>query len=553
MKRKDFIVLFLVTAVFFAGCIGQKPAVPEKLGGTLIFARSGDAVRLDPSNVTDGISIDVCANIFDALLKFKPGTTEVAPALATEWSSSGDGLVWTFKLRQGVKFHDGTPFNADAVVFSFERQYNKDSPYYKYGEWEYWTYMYTGIKDVRKIDDYTVKIDLKDPYAPFVTNMALFTVYIVSPTALKADPENFFKKPIGTGPFKFVEWVKDDHITLAANDEYWDGRPYLDQLIWRTIPEASIRLAELEKGTITGYTGVSPDDVAKIEGNSALKLMKQPGLNVGYLAMNCKKKPFTDKRVRQAVNYAINKKDIVDNLYKGTGVVAKNPMPPMLWGYNDAVQDYPYDPAKAKALLAEAGYPNGFKTDFWVMPVVRPYMFDPPKIGEAIQSYLKAVGIDAEIVSYDWGTYLDKTAAGEHTMALLGWTGDNGDPDNFLYVLLGGPNAVPPAGNIAFYVNPQVDDLLLKAQKTYDQSERTKYYEQAQVLIHEDAPWVCIAHAQQMDAFQKNVQGFVQSPVGIRYFDKVYFEKAGYAQSSIFTPTTLALLALLGIFVLRRK
>jgi peptide/nickel transport system substrate-binding protein len=554
MKRKDFIVLFLVTAVFFAGCIGQKPAVPEKQGGTLIFARSGDAVKLDPADVEDGISIDVCSNIYDSLLRFKEGTAEVEPALATSWQSSSDGLVWTFKLRQGVKFHDGTDFKADAVVFSLMRQADKNHPYFKYGQWPYWTYMYTTISNVEAVDDYTVKITLSEPYAPFLTNMAVFTVAIVSPTAYKKDPDNFFKNPVGTGPFKFVEWVKDDHVTLAAFDEYWDGRPFLDQLIWKTIPEASIRLAELEKGTITGYFGVSPDDISKIRNNPNLQLLSAPGLNVGYLAMNTEKKPFGDKRIRQAINYAINKKDIVDNLYRGTGQVAKNPMPPTLWGYNDAIQDYPYDPVKAKALLAEAGYPNGFKTKLWVMPVVRPYMFDPPKIGEAIQSYLKAVGIEAEIVQYDWGTYLSKTASGEHEMCLLGWTGDNGDPDNFLYIHFHSSQAVPPAGNRAFFKNAQVDDLLIKAQRTYDQAQRAKYYEEAQVILHEEAPWVCIAHATDFEAFQKNVNGFVISPLGIRWFNKVWLTKTpAYAESSMVNLPTLAFVALLGIFLLRKN
>ena len=277
--------------------------------------------------------------------------------------------------------------------------------------------MFSDIQKVEKIDDYTVKIVLSKPNAAIMTSLAMFTVAIVSPTNAENGKKMRSNIPVGTGPFKFVEWVKDDHITVEANKEYWRGAPKLDKVIYRVITDPSARLLAIQAGEIQGMEFPDPASLDSIEADSNLQLLTQPGMNVGYLAMNngygyndTNKngmhdanepwvktpgyfEPFTNKSVRQAVNYAINKTSIVKNLYKGTAIVAKNGMPPFMLGYNDAIVDYPYNPVKARELLTEAGYPNGFNTTLWVMPVSRPYMFDPSKIGEAIQSYLEAVNI----------------------------------------------------------------------------------------------------------------------------------------------------------------
>jgi peptide/nickel transport system substrate-binding protein len=520
---KKFLVTVLVVVMLTGLLAGCKQQAKQPV--TLVFAK-GDAVRLDPADVTDGESVTVMNNIFDGLVRYKAGSTEVEPDLATSWDTSTDGLVWTFHLRQGVKFHDGTPFNADAVVFSLERQRDPNHPFHQYGKWEYWGWCFSEIAKTEKVDDYTVKITLSKPFAPFISTMAMFTAYIVSPTNAENLKDQAASHPVGTGPFKFVEWVRGDHITLAKNPDYWGEKAKIDQLIFKVIPDPSSRLLALQKGEVQGMEFPNPDDLQKIESDSTLQVLSQPGLNVGYLAMNMGKDtpgfqaPFGDVRVRQAINYAINKKDIVDQLYKGTAEVAKNPLPPTLWGYNDAVQDYEYNPTKAKELLKEAGYPNGFKTNLWAMPVSRPYMFDPQKIATAIQADLKQVGIDAQIVSYDWGTYLDKTEAGEHSMALLGWTADYADPDDFIYVLLDQDAAtVGSAGNIAFYRNPQIHQIDMEAQSTSDFAKREELYKEAQVIIHNDAPWVPLAHAKQILVFNKNVSGFVLYPTGDYRFE----------------------------------
>ena len=533
------IICGLLLAVSLSGCTNTTPTVKEKV---LIFACSGDADKLDPADVTDGESTARTDSIFEGLVEYKSGTAEIQPCLATAWTISPDGKNITFTLRQGVKFHDNTTFNADAVVFSFERQYNTTHLYYQYGEWAYWGYMFSDIQKVEKIDDYTVKIVLSRPNAAIMTSLAMFTVAIVSPTNAETWKADAFKHPCGTGPFKFVEWVKDDHITVEANKEYWRGAPKIDKVIYRVITDPSARLLAIQAGEIQGMEYPDPSSLVSIEANTDLKLLTQPGMNVGYLAMNNGYgyndtnhngmhdaneswvktpgyfEPFTNKSVRQAVNYAINKTSIVENLYKGTAIVAKNGMPPFMLGWNDSVVDYAYNPVKARELLTEAGYPNGFNTTLWVMPVSRPYMFDPSKIGEAIQSYLEAVNIHVEIFQIDWSTYLAKTQAGEHPMCLLGWTGDNGDPDNFMNVLYGANQCtLGTAGNVAFYNNTKVQELLSDALQTYVVNDRAQLYKDAQGIIHEDAPFVYLAHANQNLVFTKNVQGFVLNPTA-RYF-----------------------------------
>jgi len=541
--------LVLAVIVLFIGA-GFVPSissdVEEADEDSIIFGCASDANKLDPGDVTDRESIQRMDNIFECLVEYKSGSTEIQPCLAISWDISEDGLDITFNLRHDVKFHDGTDFDADAVVFSFARQYDPTHAYYDYGEWAYWGFMFSDIDGVEKIDDMTVKIVLKRPNAAIMTSLAMFTVAIVSPTNAEEWGEDSFKHPVGTGPFKFVEWVKDDHITLEKNDNYWREEAELDKLIFRVIEDPFDRLLALEANEIQGMEYPDPTSFDVIEANPDLKLLTEPGINIGYMALNCGYgyyddnengvfdgnetwlktpgyfEPLTKVKVRQAINYAIDKQSIVDNLYKGTASVAKNGMPPFMLGYNDDIEDYDYDPEMSKQLLEEAGYPNGFETTLWVMPVSRPYMYDPTQIGAAIQSYLAAVNITVEIYSVDWSTYLEETEGGEHPMCLLGWTGHNGDPDNFMNVLYGA-NAcsIGTAGNVAFYNNSRVQEVLSAALQTYDITERANYYEEAQMLLHENASHVYLAHANQNIVFRSNVQGYVLHPTGRKFFYNV--------------------------------
>lgn len=452
---------------------------------------------------------------------------------------SEDGLEYTFHLREGVYFAPTKFFKkkvemtADDVIFSIKRQFDKNHPYNKVGgAYEYWAAMDMDniVKDVVKIDKYTVKFLLKKPEAPFIANMGMDFASILCKAyadelLAQGKAEDINRFPVGTGPFVFVKWLKDDRIIYDANPDHWDGKPYVKRLILKVIPNNSVRAAELKTGQIHIMDFPNPEEVAVLKDTKGIKLVKQEGMNVGYLAMNMERKQFADVRVRQAVNYAINKKGIVDAVYAGLGSVAKSPIPPNMWSYNDEVKDYEYNPEMAKKLLAEAGYADGFETNIWAMPVPRPYNPNGRKVAEAMQADLAKVGINAKIVSYDWGTYLDKIKMGEHDMCLIGWTGDNGDPDNFLYVLLSAAAAEKPAQNYSFWKDPKFNELIEKAKVTADVKVRTQLYKEAQVIVAKEAPWVIIANSVVVEPVLEKVNGFKIDPVGKRRFHKVWIAK----------------------------
>lgn len=516
--------LLLVLLVVLAACSGEEGAseepadtdtsgdTEEAVPQTLVFGRGGDSVSLDPAIVTDGESFKVTENIFETLLNFGEQDTSVNPGLAKEWEVSEDGLTYTFHLQEGVKFHDGTDFNAEAVVKNVER--------WKGGAEEKFYYFHSMfksegediIKSVEAVDDYTVVFTLSRPQAPFLKNIAMSPFGIASPTAFESAGDAFGDNPVGTGPFKFVEWKRNDSITVEKNEDYWqEGLPKLDKIIFRSIPDNSARLNALTTGEIDLADGINPSDAATVESNAELQLIERPSMNVGYLGLTTTRKPFDNALVRQAVNYAIDKQAIVDAFFQGRAEVAVNPMPSSISGYNEEIKGYPYDPEKAKELLAEAGY-DGEEIELWAMPVPRPYMPDGQKVAEAIQKNLADVGIPSKIVTFEWATYLEKAKNGEADAFLLGWTGDNGDADNFLYTLL--DKDTIGSNNYTYYSNEEVHELLISAQSETNEEKRNELYKQAQAIIHEDAPWVPLAHSTPLLAAKKGVTDYFPHPTG---------------------------------------
>jgi ABC-type transport system substrate-binding protein len=499
-----------------------------KPGGTLIFGRAGDSVGLDPGHETDGESFKVCDNIYDGLVNFEFGSTQVKPALAESWTISEDGKTYTFKLRKGVKFHDGTDFNADAVLFSFQRQFKEDHPFHQVGgSWKYWEAMGMSdiVESVEKTGPYEVVFKLKQPEAPFLANLAMNFASIVSPAAVQKSREDYGQNPVGTGPFKFESWQKNQNIVLSRFEDYWGEKPYLEKVIFKAIPDPSVRLLEFSTGAIHMMDYPNPQDVEVLEKRDDTKILSEPGMNVAYLAMNTEKEPFNKVKVRRAINHAINRDAIIKHVYLDMAIAAKNPIPPTMWGYNEAIEPYEYDVEKAKKLLKEAGVKEGTKTDLWAIPVSRPYNPNGRKMAEVIQADLRKVGLQAEIVSFEWGTYLSKTNQGEHQMALLGWTGDNGDPDNFLFTLLDKTAAKKPAQNIAFYKSDELHEILVKAKRETDREKRAELYKKAQEIIHKDAPWVPIAHGVEVIPMKTFVNGFTQDPTGKRRFHETWLNK----------------------------
>lgn len=488
----------------------------------LVFGRGADSVSLDPGIVTDGESFKVTQNVFETLLNFGEQDTTINPGLAKEWEVSEDGLTYTFQLQEGVKFHDGTDFNAEAVIKNINRwKGGKEEDFY------YFNSMFKAegediIKDVTAEGDYTVVFTLSRPQAPFLKNLAMSPFGIGSPTAFEAAGDKFGDNPVGTGPFKFTDWKRNDSITIEKFEDYWqEGLPKLDKVIFRSIPDNSARLNELMAGNIDLADGVNPSDGKTVEGDSTLQLIERPSMNIGYLGLTNTRAPFDNKLVRQAVNYAIDKQAIVDAFFEGRAEVAANPMPSSISGYNDAISPYPYDPEKAKSLLAEAGY-DGKEIELWAMPVPRPYMPDGAKVAEVIQKNLEDVGIPSKIVTFEWATYLEKAKNGEADAFMLGWTGDNGDADNFIYTLLDKDNI--GSNNYAYYTNEEVHELLIQAQSETDENVRNELYKKAQEIIHDDAPWVPLAHSTPLLAAKAGVKGFLPHPTGSDKLDNVSME-----------------------------
>jgi peptide/nickel transport system substrate-binding protein len=386
---------------------------------------------------------------------------------------------------------------------------------------EYWLSMEMNatIDSIEAVDEYTVVFKLKRVEAPFLANMGMDFADIISPTAFMKNPKEFLRNPVGTGPYKFVKWIRDDRIILERNENYWDksGGPYLDRVVFRAIPENPVRFLELMGGNIHICQFPNPADVPLAKKNPNLKLISQPGMNIGYLSFNHTKEPWkSNVHLRRAIAYAINRKAIVDNIYQGMGQVAKNPIPPTMWGYNNEIQDYPYDPELAKKELAKAGFAGGKglpEITLWSMPVPRPYNPEGLKVGIAMIGDLAKIGITARIVSYDWGTYLKKQRQQPQDMDLfqLGWTGDNGDPDNFLAILFDGladPNIRTQ------WKNEEYHRLILLGKQTIDQAKRAEIYKKTLKLIHDEVPIISVAHSKVIWPAQKNVMNFKLHPTG---------------------------------------
>ncbi len=523
MKNQSITLLAAATAMTFAVNAQAK---------TLVYCSEGSPEGFNPSLYTAGTTFDASSKaVYNRLVEFERGSTTIVPGLAESWSVSDDGLEYTFNLRQGVKFHTTagfTPsrdFNADDVVFSFKRQGDENHPYHQVsgGSYEYFNGMSMPdlLKDVVKVDDYTVKFMLNRPEAPMIANLGMDFASIMS--AEYADkmmeagtPEKVDLEPVGTGPFQLVAYQKDAVIRYKAHPDYWAGKAAIDDLVFAITIDASVRYQKLKAGECHIMPYPNPADIETMKADADIKMLEQEGLNVGYLAYNTKMAPFDNPAVRKALNMAINKQAIIDGVFQGAGKAAKNPIPPTIWSYNDATVDDPYDPEAAKAMLSEAGV-SGLSTKIWAMPVQRPYNPNARRMAELIQADWAAIGVEAEIVSYEWGEYLDRSKAEDRDGAvLLGWTGDNGDPDNFLAVLLGCDGV--GGSNRAQWCHQPFEDLIQKAKVTSDVAERTALYEEAQLIFKEQAPWATIAHSVVYMPVRNEVQDYRIDPFGGHIF-----------------------------------
>jgi peptide/nickel transport system substrate-binding protein len=514
---------------------------------TLVYAGAADPTYLDPALVSDGESFRVTTQIFEGLVALKPGTTSVIPALATKWTNSKDGKTWTFVLRKGVKFHDNTVFNAAAVCYNFNRWYNFSGPFQDPGATFYYQSIFTGFhhnadpklgpplfKSCAAKGNYTAVVKLAKRNGPFIPSLALQSFAMQSPTALKtfgADQAEIangvfrptgtyaFQHPTGTGPFKFAGWTIKQKVVLNRNNSYWGKKAKLAQVIIQPIADNSARVQALQSGEINGMDLLQPQDVPTVQNNSKLKVVNRPSFNVAYVGINQAKPPTNNLLVRKAIAYGLDREGVVNAFYAGRAKVALEFQPPQLFGWTSKVPRYPYDPAKAKALLQQAGLTLPVTLDFWYPTgVSRPYMPDPQRNFEAFSASLEKSGFKIVPHSAPWRPdYVSKVNAGDAgNINMIGWTGDYGDPDDFLGVFF--QNFNPQFG----FQNAKLTALLNKAEQETNFKKRVAEYQQANIMIMRDiVPGVPYAHSVPALGFQRTVSGYVASPIGTDLFGPV--------------------------------
>lgn len=512
----------LAAAALAVSAFGFGPtAEAQTPPGVLVVGQIAEPKSLDPAAVTAVNDFRILMNVYDGLVRYKDGTLEVEPALAESWTISDDGTVYTFSLREGVTFHDGTPFNADAVKYNFDRMLDENHPEHDTGPFPL-SFFFSAVEEVEVVDDLTVKFQLNAPYAPFLSNLAYPTGLIVSPSAVREGGADYGRNPVGTGPFKFAEWESNAKVVVVRNDDYWEDAAKLEAVVFRPITDANTRVAELMAGGIDLMVEVPPDSLTQLSGDANFSVYEQAGPHLWFLILNLKEGPFQDKRVRQAINYAIDKKALVENVLQGTAEIATGPTPPAFaWAYNEQLQPYPHDIEKAKQLIKEAGA-EGAEVTFYVTEGGSG-MLDPVPMGAAIQADLAQIGLTVAIETYEWNTFLGKVnpgLEGKADMAEMAWM--TNDPDTLPYLALR-TDAWPDKGgfNSGYYSNPEVDKLLEAARSSTDQAERAKLYREMQEIVYDDAPWAFIANWKQNAVSSTMVDGFKLQPSFFLLLDDV--------------------------------
>lgn len=504
----------LVLSMFLAACAGgdadkksddtAKDKGGEVVeGGDLILAILSDASSLDAHGSNDVVSTNIHVNIYETLVK-RNADNEIEPGLAESWEQVDD-LTWEFKLRENVTFHDGEKFDAEAVKANLDRIRDEAvaSPRY---------FLFEMIEEVVVIDELTVQIKTEYPFAPLLAHLSHDGGGMMSPKTIEADyaamkegkePGTIISKnPAGTGFFKFDSWKPGQEIKLVNNEDYWDTPAHLDSVTFKVVPESATRVADLETGNAHITDPVEPNEVQRINDSGVASVDQTASSSLSYIGFNIDKEPFNDEKVRQAISMLVNKEEIIEGVYEGFGVPAIGPLAPDVFGFTENVDAIDYNVEKAKELLKEAGYEDGFKTTIWTND-------NQQRMDTAVlvQQELKKANIDVEIETLEFGTYLEKTAAGEHDMYILGWSVPTGDADYGLYALFHSSQKGDP-GNRSFYENAEVDKLLDEGRQETDPDKRLDIYEEAQQLIIKDAPMVFIHHQEYLTGVSNKVKGY---------------------------------------------
>lgn len=507
----------------FAGLLLLTSVTAVADNHSLVYCAAASPETFNPQLSTSGPTFIATAQVlYNRLVTLRDSDKVPVPSLATSWEVSPDGKTYTFNLRKGVKFNrnkyftPGRDFNADDVIFTVMRQKDPAHPYHQVsgGNYQYFSDMGLSelITDVKKLDDYRVQFTLSQPNSAFVANWAMDFASILSAEYADAmlkqgTPEYVDTWPIGTGPYVLQQYKRDSLIRYVANPHYWKNKVASRVLIFDITPEPQTRLAKLKTNECQIIPSPQPEQFEAINRDEKLKLHSFPGLNVGYLAFNTQKKPFDNLLVRKALNYAVDKQAIIDAVFKGSGQVADSLLPADIAGYNNKLPHYDYNPQKARELLKQAGFEQGFSTDIWSLPIPRPYNPNSRRIAEMIQSDWQKVGVKTKIVSWEFGQYLAGMRKGDHSTALYGWISDNGDADNFARMLLSCEKA-NNGSNIARWCNKEYDQLVSSAVKESNPQKRVALYQQAQTIFADQAPWIPLSTGKIFYATRNELSGY---------------------------------------------
>ena len=519
-----FIIIFLQIFIL-GGCSQIDESVSPPI--TIVFGRGSDAQKLDPADIDDGESVNTLAQICEGLVRFKSGTLDIQPWLARSYTISKDGLTYTFELREGVRFHDGTPLNAETALFTFKRQLDNSHPaHFSKASFQYWKNLFQEIKTVSAIGPMSLEFKLSEPNASILYSLATFPAWLISPMAFESHGEAIVRRPIGTGPYRFLDWKPNQAIILEKNQDYWGSEAGFERLIMRTIPDNTVRLLELKAGKIHALDGLQPAELTELDDNRKFTIHTQPGMNIGYLAFSSYAKRLRSPAIRHAIAMAIDRKAIVDLALDGFAKVAEYPIPPGFLG--EPINSRPpiiHDPEAARKILNK--YPKLLEQpiELHTFTAPRPYFPDPLIIASLIRCALENVNLKVEIISRDFKSHLITARQGNFELALLGWSGDNGDPDNFLATFFASWAAVAgSATNISFYKNKDMDNLLITGRQQTDITQRQKTYRQALMIWARDLPLIPLIHTKQIVVTRSEVTGFQLQKTANLFFGPISWQ-----------------------------
>ncbi len=515
--RRFFTFPWISLAILAMALGGCSSSTDEQTSSDVfIFARGSDSQKLDPADVDDGESVNAVAQIFEGLVRFKSGTLEIEPALAESYSISEDGLTYRFKLRDGVAFHDGMPLNGETALFSFQRQMDESHPgHLKVASFSYWKYLYQDIVSVEAIGPMELEFKLAKPNASLLSSLAVFPAFLVSPQALDTYGDAMQRNPVGTGPFRFVDWRPNEAIVLERNDDYWGVKPAMQRLIIKVVPDNTVRVLQLKSGDIHAMDGLPPAELPSLLSDDAIDVYQEAGLNVGYLAFNLDSPRMENRDIREAIALAIDRDKLAEVALSGAGRAAHYPVPKGFPGYPEVEQPIPLDLAKARQLIEPHLHLFDTPLEILVMNAPRIYFPEPLTIATFIQGQLKEIGLPVRVVSSDFKAQLHALRNGEFEAGLIGWVGDNGDADNFLSVFFASWAAEKgSATNYSFYRNEEMDRLLLAGRAATSLDQRANVYSQVLEKWRQDLPILPLVHSDDLFAMNSDYEGFEIQKIG---------------------------------------